>query len=110
MQKISEWLKESIGSHSIAYAAAIQKDFETCTGKTDVLPTHSVAETRKALSSDPRGGIVRGADDVQCVYGYELAFFLAQRYGSDENRIYRQMQGRGFMFHACIDSLVAGGN
>lgn len=107
--RVSEWLVNNTDSHGIYSAVDLQRSYAKDTGMTDMLPTHTIRETRQRISADPRGGEIVETDDATlCCYGYELARFLADRYGKD--REYRNKTGRGFLYRAAVESMRANGN
>lgn len=103
--KVSQWLAETLDSHGIYDAELIQKSFEEKTGKKDLLPSHTVKETRRLIASDYRGGEIYYEGSGNCVYGYEVAAFLARKYGSPNRDNWKHMTGRGFLFRAAIESI-----
>lgn len=108
--KVSDWLARNSDSHAIQDHVKLGARFTVETGKPADWPVHTIKETRTLIEGDPRSGMLRGDDKTLVCYGYEMAEHLADLYGSDKERGYREMMGRGFRYRAAIASLKAAGN
>lgn len=107
IMKVSEWLRTASASHVIQDAAKLAADYTKATGNSaEGWPTHTVAETRRRLAGDPRGGEVGGKAQQRVTYGYQLAVYLAEELVPG----FRSTKsGRGFAFDEAVDALERAG-
>lgn len=99
---ISQWLTD-LGSHEIYIAKAIGDDFTKWTGEIPCWKTHSAESTKRAIANRGLGGTLTTPD--KNAWGYEIAFALASKYAD-----FRSIKnGRGSMFHDCLDALEKAG-
>jgi hypothetical protein len=105
MQTITEWLSESIGSHDIADAEALMKDYALCTGHiAKNWPTHSPQETKRAIEARGLGGSLT-TDAKKLAYGWQVAETLALQYAGFRT----EKVGRGSAYRECVEALKAKG-
>lgn len=106
MQLISEWLATTCGSHTIQNAEKLQTDYRLKTGKADILPSLTVTQARAMIEARGLGGWCNGDPSERVCNGWEVAEFLAGRYGSPKDTRWKIMEGRGFIFDCAVESIA----
>lgn len=103
--KPSEFLAEHTESHGIYKHEDLAQKFRDEVGDEPCWPTETVAQVRKDIANDPRGGEVRGEPTMLTCCGYQMANALAGKYA----KFHSSKIGRGFLYRDCIKALEKAG-
>jgi hypothetical protein len=105
--KISQWLKDRVGSHDICNFQGVARDFKQYTGvEPPFQATMNVGQARAKIKRRGLGGYCEGREEEAVIAGYEIAVILAKHFVS---QFRSTKMGRGSMFWEAHAALEAAG-
>lgn len=103
--KLSEWLTANTDSHAIQDSDALAAKFEADTGVAADWPSHTEAQTVRAIKGRGKGGEIKTGTGKRLCYGYQVA----EHFSSKHTTFVPWQSGLGFRYRSAIDALVAAG-